>query len=569
MSKNNNKDYALYEVTKFNNFKEMLDIAVKEAGDTIAFKFKNPGDETVHERTYTQFRNETISLGTELAEMDLASLHVACIGENSYKWVVTYLTMINADGVFVPVDKELPIGDIINVLNESDSEVVFLANNFEKAFKENIDKLKKVKYFITFERTEDDGIFLSFDKLMAKGEKLYKSGNKKYTIMKNDPEKLKMLVYTSGTTGLAKGVMLTEHNLAAMVYHGLRVSTVYDTCLSVLPYHHTYESVCGLLVSLHHHSTICINDKIRAVLKNLQLYKPSYLYVVPAFAESFYKKINSAIEEKGKTEIIKKLIKVSNNLRKAGIDMRRTFFKSIHATFGGRLKKIVCGGAPIRPEIGEFFDDIGINLINGYGISECSPLVSANRDYFNDFNTAGVKLPCIDIKIDNYNDDGIGEICVKGETVMLGYYKNEAETKKVLIDGWFYTGDYGLINEYGQITITGRKKNLIVLNNGKNIYPEEIENYIMSIPYVNEVVVYAIKNDNGEESALCAEAYLNDEKLIELNIKKPIENLKQDITAACKQLPAYKQIQKIILRQQEFEKTTSKKIKRNTIIKHT
>ena len=564
-----NKDYALYEVTKFNNFKEMLEIAVKEAGDTIAFKYKISGDETVQERTYKQFRHETISLGTVLADMDLASLHVACIGENSYKWVTTYLTMINADGVFVPVDKELPINDILNVLNDSDSEVVFLSESYEKAFKENIDKLPKIKYFITFERKEDDGIFLSFDKLLANGEKLYNSGNTKYTEMTNDPNELKMLVYTSGTTGLAKGVMLSEHNLVSLVYYGLQVSTVYDTCLSVLPYHHTYESVCGLLVSLHHHSTICINDKIRAVLKNLQLYKPSYLYLVPAFAESFYKKINTGIAEKGKTELINKMIKMSNNMRKVGIDMRHVFFKSIHATFGGRLKKIVCGGAPIRPEIGEFFDNIGINLINGYGITECSPLVSANRDKFNDCNTAGVKLPCVEIKIDNINADGIGEICVKGDTVMLGYYKNEAETGKVLIDGWFYTGDYGNLNEHNQITITGRKKNLIVLNNGKNIYPEEIENYIMSIPYVDEVVVYAIKNDNGEESALCAEVYLNAENVIEMNIIKPLEDLKRDITAACKQLPAYKQIQKIILRQQEFDKTTSKKIKRNTVIKNT
>ena len=564
-----NKDYALYEVTKFNNFKEMLDIAVKEAGDTIAFKYKISGDETVQERTYKQFRHETISLGTALADMDLASLHVACIGENCYKWVTTYLTMLNADGVFVPVDKELPINDIINVLNESDSEVLFLSESFEKAFKENIAQLKKIKYFITFERTEDEGIFLSFDKMLAQGEKLYNSGNKKYTQMTNDPQAMKMLVYTSGTTGLAKGVMLSEHNLVSLVYYGLQVSTVYDTCLSVLPYHHTYESVCGLLVSLHHHSTICINDKIRAVLKNLQLYKPSYLYLVPAFAESFYKKINAGIVEKGKEELINKMIKISNNLRKVGIDMRKTFFKSIHATFGGRLKKIVCGGAPIRPEIGEFFDNIGINLINGYGITECSPLVSANRDHFNDWNTAGVKLPCVEIKIDNVTADGIGEICVKGDTVMLGYYKNEAETQKVLIDGWFYTGDYGCLNEHSQVTITGRKKNLIVLNNGKNIYPEEIENYIMSIPYVDEVVVYAIKNDNGEESALCAEVYLNAENVIEMNILRPLEDLKRDITAACEQLPAYKQIQKIILRQQEFDKTTSKKIKRNTVIKNT
>jgi long-chain acyl-CoA synthetase len=315
------------------------------------------------------------------------------------------------------------------------------------------------------------------------------------------------------------------------------------------------------------HSTICINDKIRAVLKNLQLFKPSYLYLVPAFAESFYKKIWQTAKEGKKDTALHILIGVSDALRAVGIDLRRKLFNSIHESFGGRLRKIVCGGAPIRPEIGKFFDSIGINLINGYGITECSPLVTANRDYFNDCSTTGVKLPCIEIKIDASDDEdkvneGVGEICVKGDTVMLGYYKNPGETARVLKDGWFYTGDYGIVNEDGQLLITGRKKNLIVLNNGKNIYPEEIENYIMSIPYVNEVVVYALKDENGGENALCAEAYLNEEKLTEMKVTNPIEILKQDIGAVCRSLPSYKQIQKVVLRSIEFDKTTSKKIKR-------
>ncbi|MDD4773488.1 MAG: AMP-binding protein, partial [Eubacteriales bacterium] len=237
---------------------------------------------------------------------------------------------------------------------------------------------------------------------------------------------------------------------------------------------------------------------------------------------------------------------------------------------GGNLKKIVCGGAPIRPEIGKFFDSVGMNLINGYGITECSPLVSVNRDYFNDFNTTGVKLPCIEIKIDLSDDEdnvneGFGEICVKGDTVMLGYYKNPEETARVIKDGWFHTGDYGILNEIDQLLITGRKKNLIILNNGKNIYPEEIENYIMSIPYVTEVVVYALKDKAGNENALCAEAFLNEEKLTEMKVTNPLEKLKQDIGAACRSLPSYKQIQKIVLRSIEFDKTTSKKIKRSSV----
>ena len=269
---------------------------------------------------------------------------------------------------------------------------------------------------------------------------------------------MKLLVYTSGTTGMSKGVMLSEHNIVSSIYYGMQVSTVYDTCLSVLPYHHTYESVSGILVSLHHHSTICINDSLKAVVKNLQLYKPSYIYLVPAFVEVFHANIMKTVKAGGKKKAFAFLMKLSNALRKIGIDLRRTFFKQIHTTFGGRLIKIVCGGAPIRPEIGEFFDNIGINLINGYGITECCPLVCANNDYFNDYHTAGLKLPCIEWRIDEPNEEGIGEICVKGDIVMLGYYKQPEMTAEVLKDGWFYTGDYGFINKYEQLVITGRKE---------------------------------------------------------------------------------------------------------------
>ena len=398
---------------------------------------------------------------------------------------------------------------------------------------------------------------------METGKKLFEGGNNSYSsIQKTDTNKLKMLVYTSGTTGMAKGVMLSEHNLVSCVYYGLQVSTVYTTCLSVLPYHHTYEAVAGLLVALHHHCTICINDSLKAVLKNLQLYKPDYIYLVPAFVEIFYKRIWANAKETGKDKALKVMIKVSNGLRKVGIDLRKKLFKSVHQAFGGNLIKIVCGGAPIRPELGQFFNDIGLNLINGYGITECSPLVSANRDYFNDCSTVGVVLPCCDIKFENVTPDGDGEICVKGDIVMMGYYKNPELTKEVLVDGWFKTGDYGRFNDKHQLIINGRKKNLIVLENGKNVFPEEIENYIMGIPYVQEVVVVGIKNDIGSETGLCAEVFLNADKVKELNITDSQAKLKEDISEACKNLPVYKHISKIVIRDKEFEKTTTQKIKR-------
>lgn len=555
------KNYALNEVTKINSINELLEIAVKEAGDNLAFKYKN-GNKII-EVTYNDFQNDTINLGTALHSLGITSSHVAVIGENSYDWITVYLTILKSNNVIVPVDKELPISDIIYVLSHSDSEVLFYSKKFEKYIDELTPKLPNIKYFIGFDVKEDTSKILSYKNLLEKGKNLFNNGDTSYSsIKKEDTSKLKMLVYTSGTTGMAKGVMLSEHNLVSCVYYGLQVSTVYSTCLSVLPYHHTYEAVAGLLVALHHHSTICINDNLKSVLKNLQLFKPDYIYLVPAFAEIFHKKIWSNAKESGKDHILKIMIKVSNTLRKIGIDLRKVFFKSVHNAFGGNLIKIVCGGAPIRPELGKFFNDIGLNLINGYGITECSPLVSANRDYFNDCSTVGVVLPCCDIKFENVTADGDGEICVKGDIVMMGYYKNPNLTNEVLNDGWFKTGDYGRFNDLEQLIITGRKKNLIVLKNGKNVFPEEIENYIMGIPYVQEVVVSGIKDSSGAETGLLAEVFLNEEKLKELNITDAHSSLKNDIVSVCKDLPVYKHVGEIVIRDKEFEKTTTNKIKR-------
>ena len=555
------KNYALNEVTKINSINELLEIALKEAGDKIAFKYKVK--DTVKEVTYKEFQNDTIYLGTALHSLGITESHVAVIGENSYNWLTVYLTILKSNSVIVPVDKELPTPDIINVLAHSDSEVLFYAKKFEKCIDELKNKLPNIKYFIGFEEDKDKDKILSYKKLLEKGKKLFKSGDTSYSsIKKTDTDKLKMLVYTSGTTGMSKGVMLSEHNLVSCVYYGLQVSTVYTTCLSVLPYHHTYEAVAGILVALHHHVTICINDNLKSVLKNLQLYKPDYIYLVPAFAEIFYKKIWTNAKESGKDKILKIMIKISNGLRKIGIDLRKTLFKSVHTAFGGNLIKIVCGGAPIRPELGKFFNDIGLNLINGYGITECSPLVSANRDYFNDCSTVGTVLPCCEIKFENITPEGDGEICVKGDIVMMGYYKNPELTKEVLEDGWFRTGDYGRFNDKEQLIINGRKKNLIVLENGKNVFPEEIENYIMGIPYIQEVVVSGIKNDIGAETGLKAEVFLNQDKIKELEITDAQSSLKKDIAEVCKDLPVYKHIAKIVIRDNEFEKTTTNKIKR-------
>lgn len=562
------KNYGYDYVVRFENFKEMLSQAVEACGDKPAFKFKE--HQEVREITYAQFLLDTQKLGTALCSLGAADGHIGMIGANSYYWINVYLTVLNSTGVYVPIDKELPPEDLLHVVGHSDCTVLFYSKSFDKFLRENADSMPKVRYFIGIGCERDvcpeDSRFLHYEDLISQGESLLEQGYREYLEMTPEPNKMKMLVYTSGTTGNAKGVMLSLKNLVSCVYYGLMVSTVYTVCLSVLPYHHTYEAVCGILVSLHKHATICINESLRAVSENLQLYKPDYIFLVPLFVETMYKKIWASAERSGKAGALRKLIKTSNAMRKVGIDARKKLFDSVRKqAFGGNLIKLVCGGAPIRSELSEFFDAIGISLINGYGITECSPLVSVNRDYFNDYRTVGVKLPCLDIRIDTPNEDGEGEICVRGDTVMLGYYKDPEATAEVLVDGWFHTGDYGFINNKEQLTITGRKKNLIVLSNGKNIYPEELEAKISTSEFISEVIVYGVKNESGEEISLCAEIYPCKEALESQGIENPTEMIKRDVKEACRSLPSYKQITKIVLRDSEFEKTTSKKIKRHSI----
>lgn len=553
-----------YPVEKFDTLREMVDMAANAVPDRAAYQYKT-GKDTVVSVTFREFRDQISYLGTALKSIGMEDKHINIIGDNSYQWILTYLTSLLSTGVCVPVDKELPIADIINVVNHSDGSIMFYAKKFEEKLMENRDQLPNIKYFVGFDRVDDEGDFLSFEKLLLKGKELYIAGDHSFDELPIDDGALKLLTYTSGTTGAAKGVMLSHHNLRSCVYYGMHVSNIYTQTVSVLPYNHCYEAVCGILVGIHSHATLAINSSLLQVLSNIQYFKPDYIFLVPAFVETFYKKIWATAEKTGKANMLRKLIKVSNGLRKVGIDLRGVLFKSVTKNFGGNLQKIVCGGAPLSAEIGEFFDSIGIILTNGYGISECSPLVSVNRaDKTNDCTTVGYKLPCIDIKFENALENGEGEICVKGDTVFMGYYKMPELTEEVLKDGWFYTGDYGRYNDKGLLMITGRKKSLIILSNGKNIFPEEIENYIMKVPYIKEVVVYGVKNDKGIEESLCAQVYLDEEQTKEMgDVTK--EKVKADILKVCNELPAYKKIDHVVIRDTEFEKTTAKKIKRNKV----
>ena len=543
--------------------KNMLNCAALEDGEKVAYKYR--GKDGVKEVTYSEFQKDTIYLGTALADMGMACGHIGCAGENSYNWITVLFTALQGEGVFCPIDKELPEGDLANIANHGDDDIIFCDKKREEAFRRVREQIPNVKYFVCFDREEDEGEFLSYSKLMEKGKALYENGDMRFCQMETkDENALKMLIYTSGTTGLAKGVMLSEHNLISLTYYGLQLTTTREVVLSVLPYHHSYETVADLLPSVHARNTLCINDSLKRVVRNMALYQPQIMYVVPALLEVVYRRMQAGIEEKGKEKTIKRAIKLSRFLRCIGIDARRKIFADLHAPLGGKLEKIICGGAPLRAEIADFFEDIGIIVTNGYGITECSPLVSVNTDFINDPRTVGFPMKCIDVKIDDPNEDGEGEILVKGDIVMLGYYKNPQATAEVFTeDGYFRTGDYGKLTKKGQIVITGRKKNIIILGNGKNIYPEELEEYIGSIPYVLENIVYGEKDENGNEVNLAVQCAIDKEVLESASIEELTAKLKHDIFVALEKLPTYKQINTVIIRTEPFVKTTTNKIRRS------
>ncbi|MDO4743509.1 MAG: AMP-binding protein [bacterium] len=555
------KEFKMYEVEEFTSLRQAVKRHAGHHGDRPAFKFREKKE--IKTVTYLEFYNDSLYLGNALLKRGFIDRHVACIGENCYKWLVVHSTMMNSNGVYVPLDRQLPKQDIVTVLNHSDSEVLFFTKKYIKILDEIKPELPNIKMFVCLDAEGEEGKHLSFDDLMAEGKALVDSGFNEYEKIEGDTDALRLLVYTSGTTGMAKGVMLSERNVMTCINTGLRLTRLYDRAISLLPYHHTYEGI-GLIAELACGVTVFINDSMKNILKNFEEFKPETAFLVPAHLEAFYKRIQKAIGKK--KPLIDGMIALSNGLRKCGIDLRRKMFGMILKPFGGELRKVISGGAPIRPEIADFFEAIGVTVVNGYGITECSPLVAITREGYDDCYTAGVPIGSVKIKIKDPDENGIGEVCVKGTSVMLGYYKNQEATDRVMEDGWFNTEDLGMIDEKGRLKITGRSKNLIVLRNGKNIFPEEIENYILSLPYVAEAAVTAWHDESGEESGLCAHIYLDPQSEMAQDTDREAK-IRDDISSAMKELPIYKQVSRINIRKEEFIKTTTNKIKRNEIEK--
>jgi len=547
---------------------DLRDLVIKNAeryADKALYVYKENGIEKTY--TYNDMRDNMYYLGTAFAKLGIMGTHIAVIGEGLPAYMTTYFATVNGGGVIVPLDKDLPDEELIKLMNISEVSAVVYTSAFNNRLATYSSSLPRIKYFIPVnregEQTESD-LIIGYDEVINLGKAEYESGNKTFENYEIDLEKLCAILFTSGTTGAGKGVMLSHGNLTAATNSSCQSMECDPTCtfVSVLPMNHSYEVTCEHLALSNIGGTTFINDSLKNVMRNFAHFKPNTLVLVPLFVETMYKKIWAEIDKKGMRKKVNFAIKLSNFLLKLGIDKRKKFFAQILNAFGGNLRCIICGGAPLEPQLIKDFNAFGIVLLEGYGITECAPLVAVNRVGKERAHTVGTAVEGCKVKTDA--DDGVseGELLVLGNNVMMGYYKNEEATNDVFTeDGWFKTGDIGRIDNDGYIYITGRKKNIIILSNGKNIYPEELEHYLFKCELITEAVVIGRKNANGEV-VITAVVYPNEELTASKSNDEVYSLIKAEINGINKNLPPYKQIHDLELRDTEFEKTTSRKIKR-------
>ncbi len=553
-------------------------------GDKALYRFNKSKEEEVSV-SYKEAYNLITDMALAFKKLDMAGKKVILLGETSVQWISSYIATVTADGVIVPIDPLLLEEQIIEFTKFAEASFVICSHKFEHVFKEHEAEIPNVEKVILTDRTtftlepdEEyvDEKFTTYNNILALGRYLEKNTEMKLDTRNHDVNKLGILLFTSGTTGSSKGVMLCERNVCAVlegIYPLLAGLTPEDSLMSVLPVYHTYEMSAGILAPMLYGMTISISDGIKYVGKNIKQFKPTVMTLVPLFANQLYKTIQKNVQKQGKEKALATGIKISNLLLKLHIDARKKLFGEVLQGLGGNVKAFVVGGAALNPQIAEGFENFGIKVRQGYGITECAPLISVVPLHEkNNPASCGKLMPGMQIYIDKENpSDTYGEIVVKGDNVMLGYYKNEEETAKVLSsDGWFKTGDYGYVDNEGYIYITGRKKNVIVLQGGKNVFPEEIEEYVENIPLVEEVVVIGDENkETGVVSvvALIYPSHDECEKLGLLEKEDVYAHINEEIQKINKRLASYKHISRIEIRDEPFEKTTSRKIKRHTIKK--
>lgn len=565
---------GMYPVRQVTDLKDILNSSAELYGERTAYLYKERLGGDYLPISFRQVRDDVEALGTALWDEGLSGRRIGVIGENRYEWVISYLATANGLGVVVPLDRELPAHEIAVLMDRAELTALIYSSKVEQKILEALPLVKNPVMLISMDSDRRQGETRSLSEMIRSGSRRIAEGKRHFIDAVVDPERMSMLLFTSGTTGLAKGVMLCHRNIASNIYNmskyvDLTVRQGQQIGLSMLPMHHTYEFTCTIMASFYQGATIAFCEGLKYVVKNMEEAKVTYMIAVPLVFENMHQKIWKQAEKSGKADKMRKAIRMIRTI--SHIDkkiQKRTMrlFKEVHAGLGGHVRLMVAGAAPINPAVINDFNAMGITMLQGYGMTECSPIIALNPDWCARAAAAGLPLPESEVRIFEPDENGIGEIICKSQSVMLGYYKDEEETAKVLRDGWLYTGDYGYFDKDGYLYITGRKKNVIVTKNGKNIFPEEVEFYLNSSPYIAEVVVTGETEESSGESIVWASIFPDRDAILEqkgtLSDEEVRSLLKAEIDRLNEQMPFYKRVKRFRIRDTEFDKTTTRKIKR-------
>ncbi|MBN1397230.1 MAG: AMP-binding protein [Bacteroidetes bacterium] len=557
----------LYKVHQIDSIQDMLVKSAGKFGEKLALE--DLRETPIPRVSYSSLLKNVLRFGTALRELGIKERsHIAIISENRVQWSITYLTAMCFNYVVVPIDAKLSNNEVLNIIHESDAVAIVFSESFDSMLREEKRALKHLKHYISMDILAQKEGFLSMAELINNSR-----GCSADDLPKVDPKAMADIIFTSGTLGRAKGVMLTQRNLAAnlMAMVSLVIINDKDRFLSVLPIHHTYECTCGLLCPLYAGASVHYARSLKTVVDDIQLVKATILLGVPLLFDKMFKRIYQAIKEnRVKSIIVPPLIKITDFASRFGWkSSKKLIFSEVHEKFGGHIRIFIAGGAAPDPMVAKGLRELGFTFIQGYGLTETSPILTLNQlDNFKD-EAAGIPLPGVELRIDSKNEDGVGEVCAKGPNVMMGYYKNDSATREIFEDGWFKTGDLGFIDEDGFLHICGRKKNVIISRSGKNVFPEEIEDILKRSPFIQECLVYG-EDDPKLDEIICAQIFVDAEAFIELSESRKVqitpelinEVLSKEVKKANEELSSFKQIKKFVVREQEFEKTTTQKIKR-------
>lgn len=570
-----NAKKRLHKCDKFANLKEMINLSAQKHGDKPAFRFKTDKPGEFRNITFNDFLNDINALGTKLINMGLSDKRIAIISDNRYEWALAYMAIACGTGVVVPLDKMLPANELEALIIRSGVEAIFYSSKYDEVMQDIRNrKTTDLRYYISMDLEKRENGVYSQKELVKAGKELIEKGNRKFLDAKINNEAMGFMLFTSGTTAMSKAVMLSHKNIASNLMDIAKVLNLdeRDTLLSFLPLHHTFECTVGFLYPISRGASIAYCEGIRHIANNIKEYQITAMISVPALYESIYKRLMKNIEKKGKLPEVEKMIKLTNMFSKVGIDIKRVVFKDIIDGLGGKIRLLVNGAAALSPEVEKGFNDLGITTVQGYGLTETSPVISAGTDFEQRIGSVGKVFPSVKLKIINKDENGIGEIYVKGPTVMLGYYQNEEATKEVLDKGWFNTGDLGYVDKKGFLFLCGRKKSVIVLKNGKNVFPEEIETVINKIEGVKESFVYGqAEEDDKIDLKVCAKIVYDKDLMKEIynvETEEEIYNVLWDkIKEINKTMPEYKYVKRITVTEEELVKTTTQKIKRHEEMK--